>query len=464
MKPLTFKARTILTFSGITLILTAVLSRVGYVAVRDLYLDQVRDQTTLLMQNIARNMDRQSLAFLNTSGGPSLGADLYRTYLRQQKDHLQLEQLSIVNRDLITVVTTSDEAAEGQREPLFLLHASDLDTLGEGRLFTTTPVRARDGGWYLWSFYGIQDPFVLAVQQSASHFERVDALSKTFWAIGGLGVVLTLAGAFLLVRTLTRPIEGLVRFSRALGQGDWKTPIPAGIKGEFAILVRAMDAMRQGLIQRHQEKETMLAQIAHEIRNPLGSLELMAGLLREDLESHRIDTRHVQVMLGEIAALKSLITQYLNYGRPAPPEPEDVDVHALIREVMRLHENGIRQKSIRVSVNGDLDTLSFDPYHLRQVLTNLIANAIAVLPQEGQIRVRAWRNDDRPCIDVADNGPGIPEPLQEKIFEPFFTTHASGTGLGLAVCRKLCTENQAALRVTCPSSGGSVFRIEKWYA
>ncbi len=457
----TFKTRTILLFSTITILLVAAMSRLSYVTARQIYLDQLSDHIRLMTSMVGQQIDPRQLPFLNPAGGPSLAGSYYGEFLTKQKSTTGAHSLALFSNSLITVASSEKDALLGIREPILLLHRQEIASLTPGQALSTVPFRGQDGLWYLWCFYKVTDEYHLAIQERADRVAELEDLAWIFWALGFLGIALTIGGGFLLARTINKPIQQLVAFSKELGEGRWQAALPDGVKGELLILVQAMDRMRNQLVERHAEKETLLAQIAHEIRNPLGSLELLAGLVREDLVKNRLDGRYAETMLTEIAGLKSLLTDYLNYGRPGRVQTETVDIAVLIAEARILNASLLTEKKIDFQFHGESETIRFDPYHLRQIITNLLANAAEAVDEHGMIAIRAYRQNGATCIDVIDNGSGVPEADRMKIFEPFFTTHKGGTGLGLAICKKLCSENNAAITFRSNPDGGSIFTIRQ---
>jgi len=144
------------------------------------------------------------------------------------------------------------------------------------------------------------------------------------------GIALTIILGFLVAASITKQIDRLTKFSADIGNGDFNSPLPEKINGELKILSDAMDKMRTDILNNHKEKEEMLAQIAHEIRNPLGSIELMANLTKEDILADNNNPEYLNKILLEISDLKSLITAYLNYSRPYLAKPEKVDLNHLV--------------------------------------------------------------------------------------------------------------------------------------
>lgn len=435
-----------------------IMSRVSYYTVREIYLNQLSDQVSLTTRIVMNRFNAQHLRYLNPQDPNTLAASYYTQYMVEQKNMLQLENVSIFDTQLQTLLSTDSVRGYGMVEPILLLHRTEIENLKEGQSVTSMPFKGEDQRWYLWGFFRIDASHWLCVRENADRLSRVEQLSLIFWAIGLGGVALTLVGGLFLARTLARPIEKLVHFSRELGKGEWETPVPTDIKGELASLTQAMHSMRENLVARQKEKETILAHIAHEIRNPLGGIELLTGLMKEDLTHENKNTEYTQKILEEISGLKSLINNYLNFGRPSVAHPENVVVSEVIGEVLNLLQNAANEKNIKVDCEPT-STVWFDKNHLRHILINVLTNSIQVVKTDGHIDITLHQKNNEKQLEISDDGPGIEEESMNTIFEPFFTTHSNGTGLGLAICKKLCSENGAVISVRNNSDKGCTFTI-----
>ena len=454
-----FKRRIIITFSLLTALLVILLARVSYMSVREIYLDQVVDQTNLLTRQLARDLNVKFLHLLVPGKATGLTADFYNGVLNEHTISLQIPSAFIFDRELRILARSDADIAVAESDPQLLIHRAEINAIDPGISIASLPFRGTDGHWYLWGFYRLSDTHWLGVQQSARRLERVESLGNIFWIIGSGGLLLTIVAGWLLARTLTRPVDRLIDFSRQLGREEFEAPLPAGIDGELATLAAALDRMRHNLRDQHREREQMLAQIAHEIRNPLGGMELLAGLVREDLNKHNISDEYIDRILKEIRVLKSSITAYLSYSRPAAAAPEWIGVDELFEEVRLFCAEKADAKRIAISSGVDTHQVFFDRAHLKQVLINLVSNSVQAAPDGGSIFLGARNGGQETIIMVSDDGPGIPAENLENIFEPFYTTRVDGTGLGLAVCRKLCRENNAELLAVNNDIKGCTFRI-----
>jgi signal transduction histidine kinase len=192
----------------------------------------------------------------------------------------------------------------------------------------------------------------------------------------------------------------------------------------------------------------MAARLAHEVRNPLGAMELFTGLLLDDLREQPGPLGLARQVAAGIADLNHLVTNLLEYTRARQRTSAaggSMDCRAVVEEALRWAHDLIKGNGIAVRCDfGDGPcTARGDGALLRPALLNLVRNAVQAMPDGGTLAVRVARHDaaggapGAVGIVVADTGPGIPDDVREAIFTPFFTTRAKGTGLGLTVVREL---------------------------
>ncbi len=461
LKSLSFQSRIIITFSLLTLLLISVFTVISYYTVRTIYLQQLEHQIELFTRVISANLDFRYLDYLNTQQENSISKNYYEDLLINQKNQMEFIQAFIFDKDLHLIIGTSSSGENINLQAALLINNREVNQLLPGESITSQPFKGKDGQWYLWGYHRIDDNYFLGIQESADRLARIDQLSKMFIGIGIFAILLTLFAGILLAHTLSSPINKLVKFSQALGSGAFDTPVPENGVGEIGILVNALDHMRQDLQRFHKEREEMLAQIAHEIKNPLGGIELLVGLVREDLQENKLDANYAIKIQQEIATLKSQINAYLNFSRPMKAKPELIEINKVIEEAQRALKKQLLEKQINLQLPDSNPTIRFDPNHLKQILTNLLSNSIEACAVGGNLSIHFSQESDKWLLSVTDDGRGIPEENLTRIFEPFFTSSSGGTGLGLAVCRKLCRENNAEIRVHNNPGKGCTFSIEK---
>lgn len=207
--------------------------------------------------------------------------------------------------------------------------------------------------------------------------------------------------------------------------------------------------------------------LAHEIRNPLNSMNMNLQMLEEELQGvpGLEGGEHVEMlrsMQGEIKRIKNLIDNFLQYARPATPHFEVRDLNEVLGATARFLQADFRQSGIELALNLEplLPSVELDEGQIRQALLNILGNARHVVPQGGRVRVssRAGAGGEA-IVEIADTGPGIPAEMLDKIFEPFFSKRAGGTGLGLAIARQMVENHGGRLEVESRVGHGTTFRI-----
>jgi len=217
--------------------------------------------------------------------------------------------------------------------------------------------------------------------------------------------------------------------------------------------------------KRRESLAEMAALLAHEIRNPLGSLELFAGLLA-DAAAQQPDLRrwtdHVQAGLRSLSAT---VNNVLQFHSQAAPQLVAVNLGRLLRDAVEFLRPLARQSGLRIDIQNSLGELEVpgDAHRLQQVIFNLSLNAFRAMSAGGVLTVRLQWNDftqlDDVRLDFEDNGLGMPEANLDKIFEPGFTTTAGSPGLGLAVCRAVIEQHHGSIRVSSRPGEGTTFSI-----
>ncbi|MBN1867867.1 ATP-binding protein [Candidatus Sumerlaeota bacterium] len=216
---------------------------------------------------------------------------------------------------------------------------------------------------------------------------------------------------------------------------------------------------------RLQAMGTLTAGIAHEIRNPLGIIRALAEGLRGDLESTHPARELLDDILDEVARLNRLVTQYLEFARPDAPLPgEEARPDEILPALVALLEKNVPNAlpPVELAIEGDVPAVRMKESALRQVLLNLLMNAReASTESSGAIRVRCdrARAGSQVEIEVEDRGHGIAPKDLKRVFEPFFTTREKGSGLGLAVCRRIVTECGGTIDVRSRSGEGTTVRV-----
>ncbi|MBN1408222.1 MAG: HAMP domain-containing histidine kinase [Calditrichaceae bacterium] len=448
------KTRIIVIFSLIALILVGSMAFISYLFVRNIYLEQIEDQIVMMNNVLANDLNQSYLDYIQ-SDSDNMASLYYQKKLSEANTIMDLNNVFLFNSDFEILVKAKNEISPARLR----INQNEIENLKISGNVASLPFKADDGNWYVWGFHRLTDRYYLGVQEGADRLERLDSLSLIFLGIAIFGLLLTFIAAWLVARAIAMPINQLVKFSDEIGHGNYQSGPPADITGELAILNNALVNMRDGILQHQEEKEKLLAEIAHEIRNPLGGVELLAGLIKENLTGESQNTEYADKIIKEIQGLKQQVNDFLQFSRSAPARPVSLNLNDIIVEIQNLYKKQLELKNISLVWENNLSDLKFDLIHMRQILMNLISNSINVLPDNGNIWIYANRNGKHSYISVSDNGPGISENDIKNIFEPFYSKRTGGTGLGLAICRKLCEENSARIKAENNKEAGCTFSI-----
>ena len=305
---------------------------------------------------------------------------------------------------------------------------------------------------------------VVAVEGSAAFFGPAHPAAQRVHRPGGLHPVV--AGGrprCVSARGLSSPLERLVSAALRIGGGDLSTPVAGEATLEIGILARELEAMRQALDSRDRQLKLMLGGVAHEVKNPLGGIELFSGLLDEELVAASPDVAearsHLTKIRRELHYLKRIVEDFLAFAKEQKLQVAPLDAKALLDSAAQHLAGEAEGKSVTLTVDAEPATLSGDVSLLTSALVNLVKNAVQISTAGQQVTLRGRKAGERYVFEVRDEGPGIAADLQARIFEPFFTTREKGTGLGLPLARKLVDAHRGTLTLQS-KPGETVFRLE----
>lgn len=287
-------------------------------------------------------------------------------------------------------------------------------------------VNHRNGLWV--SFYIDDDEYWVVMQRD--RFDRVIPGEWLGW--GGATLLLSLFGAYLIVFGVTRPLKNLSAAARAIGRGETPPPLPEAGASEIATVAHAFNQMNRDLSQLETDRTLILAGVSHDLRTPLARLRLGIEMVAGDDPMR-------DGMVEDIEDMDRIIGQFLDFARETGGEAaEDTDVAALLADVAESYT----RRGLAVALESGAGraapaVLSVRPQALRRALSNLVENALRYAGGS-PITLRVERGRDTLCIDVLDQGPGIPPEQVERVKRPFARletarSNAAGAGLGLAI-------------------------------
>ena len=294
-------------------------------------------------------------------------------------------------------------------------------------------------------------------------------------------VIRVLSGAFELTtlpnraELRLRDLDRVIGYTLSVVRDDEGCPVGAVLFFKDLTQVEQQEE-RERLRDRLASLGEMAAGIAHELKNPLAGIEVMAGLLRRQVG----DSPDAQSLLADIISeaklANAIVVEMLEFVRPIRLQVERIDIADVLRQAATLAESKAPRGAVKVifDLAGELPTINGDPYQLCQVFTNLLTNAFEALDGRGNIGVKviAERRAQDPAIagdgshpplamivDVTDDGPGVSEEMRDRIFDPFFTTKPQGSGLGLPIVRKIVDAHDGRIDLASVPDHGTRFRV-----
>jgi two-component system sensor histidine kinase FlrB len=236
-------------------------------------------------------------------------------------------------------------------------------------------------------------------------------------------------------------------------------------KDERVLVVQDVTRMRR-LEEQIQEAEKLAAkgemalEVAHEIRNPLGALELFSSLLAEEsLTPEEREQYQSNIQIG-IRSLNTVLTNMLCFSRSPTPSRELIRVGDIVKEAVAFLNPLFEQRSVQVVTKcSDTELVALDAEMLRQILANLLTNALQALPEGGRIELETSLGSESVSVSVRDNGIGIPKGSRQDIFDSGFTTYEEGHGLGLAIVRRFVAAHGGTIDVESEEGQGTEFTL-----
>lgn len=393
-----------------------------------------------------------------------------RTYrnLHGRLDQLRaatgMRRVALFGLDERALVDAGGQAAIGEPLPELARDRLELSAVFAGEPRASQVLFEHEGLLYKAGYAPVMDGervvAAVLVEGSAASFAVLEEFRLALLALGIVAAGGVVAVAFLFSRTLARPIQQLASAARRIGGGDLSTPVPRAGTVELGGLAATLDEMRAELLARDRQLQMMLAGIAHEVRNPLGGMELLAGLLAEDLAGDREKAARVGRIRQEIDHLSRLVNEFVDYARESETRFAPVELSSLLAEVAELVAPEAARRGTRLRVQPTDLELRCDAALVRRALLNLLRNALQASPPGSEVLLLARVGEGRIELQVVDRGPGIESEVAQRIFEPFFTTREQGTGLGLAFVRRIAQAHGGAVAHRPTPGGGATFVLE----
>jgi nitrogen fixation/metabolism regulation signal transduction histidine kinase len=280
-------------------------------------------------------------------------------------------------------------------------------------------------------------------------------------------------------RTITRPVRGLIAFTEEVAKGNLDARVDAAGTDEISVLARSFNRMagdlaasREQLIRAEKEAawREMARQIAHEIKNPLTPMRMCAQLLlrarREgDPRWQELADRLANNVLQQTDALDRIASDFRQFAGSPVRQVVELDADEMLGGIEELVGSMAEATDVDIAFRPGASgvRVAVDVQEIRRVFLNLIHNAMQACRQQGSVRVRSdlGQNGERRTVEfrVEDDGAGVSTAVRERLFEPYFTTKTAGTGLGLAICRRIVEAHGGDIRLEASGPPRTVFLV-----
>ena len=284
---------------------------------------------------------------------------------------------------------------------------------------------------------------------------------------------LLMAGASLSVALRHPSVQGVMvcgarRFHRELSDEQM---------GVLVMLVEQLGiTLNNGLLQSQRSRAERLAlqneklstlglvasSIAHEVKNPLSSIKTIASVMAEDAEVGSEQARDLRLIVDEVNRLASSVDAILKFARPVKGQNAHTDVAAAIEGTLRVMRHVAKQHGAKIAaeIADDLPAAAADENAVREVVFNLLANAIRAAAVGGNVSLSVRKDGGRVVVEIHDDGPGVPPQIQDRLFEPFVTNHDDGFGLGLYVVSRRMRDVGGSIICDSHPDRGTLFVVE----
>ena len=399
--------------------------------------------------------------------------ELAEGHLRAMQQRLGVREAYVFDRDRRVLATTDTVRMDaGAIAPGLGNYANEIERALRGEAVVTEPFSDDQGNVYqsaLVPLVGYVDEAqtqeaivaILGVDLSLGFLEVFRDFRRTTILLTMIAVLLTVLVGVVFARTLSNPIGKLVSSAERMERGDLGEPVDVDSRDEIGYLGHALENMRRGIVRRDRHLRTMLAGVAHEIRNPLGGIEIFAGLLRDEMEEQDDRRSHLEKIIREVQHLKTIINEFLIYARPRQAIVEPFSLREVIDDVLFLLSGDADERGVEVEIEmADRELAVYaDVEQIKRALLNLVKNAIQASPAGSRVEIRAHEAQGKARIMVKDFGAGIHPDHLKQIFDPFFTTKGSGAGLGLSIVRSIIEENDGEIWVESVPGEKTVFFV-----
>ncbi len=320
-------------------------------------------------------------------------------------------------------------------------------------------------------------PTITSHDSTNDFFQMLHGLRIKILIIFGITVVIGVLISIMLSRSISVPIMQLARETKNVVNGKPGKDMVFPQCPELQVLSDSYKKMREGLLDYEEEKrrlqrvettKNLAAGIAHEIKNPINTVGLIADYLQTNLSPDNPDKRYefyklTENMRSELKRINRIVEGFLRLTRPEKYNFKKENINSIIDySVSTLEPEVIKHKiTVNQNLSSHLPDIKADRDKLNQVFSNLLINAVEAMPRGGEIMIYSGSNDSKKVeIQVSDNGIGIPPENLQKIFSPYYSTKEQGFGLGLSLTHNIIHKHRGKISVSSEKGKGTMFTIQ----
>jgi signal transduction histidine kinase len=320
--------------------------------------------------------------------------------------------------------------------------------------------------------------YIEAVFSKKGIFDTIDSMRRTMFLAALAATIIGCIIALYFSLSIVKPVSRLASATTRIARGDWESKLPIDSMDEVGQLTDSFNKMSESLIEKRKEleatykelsKQERMAEIgnfsmmiAHELKNPLGIIKGSIDIIAKEGVKAQVSRTMMGYIQDEVKRLNRLVEDFLSFARPNPAHKSFVDINHVVNKIVSLiplPEFKEKEIALTVQLAEDIAEVNVDEHQIYQALVNIFNNAVQAIPHQGEITVKTESAPDGILITIMDTGDGISDEEKEKVFEPFFTKKQSGTGLGLAVVRKIIDNHKGNVTITAREGGGTIFSV-----
>ncbi len=478
MRNLSIRLRLVIGATLLLIIFNAALWGFYFVA-RTQIAGDIDERLRAVTRLIATDLPGELVSLLSRSGVGSLSYASLQKRMQIVLREFGLNRLMVVDTsgtvviDGARILTLGDDAhwLESTRDQFRAALTGDIES--------TIAYRGDDGNLYKSAFAPVRDAkgnvtAVLYAEVSAAFLGRLDGFRNVIIFLSVLSVAGLAALAALISLSVVGPVDRLVKVAEAIRQGH-RPDVEVGGSREVRYLSDAMRRMSVSIRDKERELDTLYhqeakrankiqqlaAHVAHEVRNPLGSMRLYMDLMAADETDEEQRQEYAEKIIREIDRLNVITTQFLQYSAPAKLDLSEFD----LREIIDNAVSFARKDGRPIDDTIDASYRAMEPVHvvgdrdqLMQLFLNLVLNAFEA--SSDNVRIDVTVAGDSALVNVQDYGAGISDNDLPQVFEPFFTTKKSGTGLGLALAKKVVQNHDGKIAIASKTGEGTTVTVE----